>query len=144
MVDWAKTNALLCGLDKKPVRWIVDDCREFVSREIRRGRRYNALIMDPPSYGRGAKGEVWKLEDDLFEFCGLCAEVLSDNPRFVLINSYTTGLTPGALTYIAETVFSSRFGGKAESRELGLKAESTGLYLPAGAACRWVGTRQAH
>ncbi|MDR2606270.1 MAG: class I SAM-dependent methyltransferase [Oscillospiraceae bacterium] len=137
MVERARRNAELSNLADKPIRWIVDDCREFVSREIRRGRRYDAIIMDPPAYGRGAKGEIWKLEDDIFSFCKLCADALSDNPAFVLINSYTTGLSPTVLTYLAESVFSKRFGGTAESRELGLKVQSTGLALPAGASCRW-------
>jgi 23S rRNA (cytosine1962-C5)-methyltransferase len=138
MVDRARTNAHLSGLEDKPVRWIVDDCREFIQREIRRGRRYDAIIMDPPSYGRGAKGEVWKLEDDLYSFCKLCTEILSDDPGFVLINSYTTGLSPAALTYIAESTFNSRFHtARAESRELAIKSENSGLYLPAGASCRW-------
>jgi 23S rRNA (cytosine1962-C5)-methyltransferase len=137
MVSWARENAKTSGLEDKPIRWIVDDCAKFIDREIRRGRRYDAIIMDPPSYGRGPSGEVWKLEDDLYGFVKLCAGILSDDPLFAVINSYTTGLSPSTLTYIAETVFSERFGGKAESRELGLPVTQTGLYLPCGAACRW-------
>ncbi|MBR4703032.1 MAG: class I SAM-dependent methyltransferase [Oscillospiraceae bacterium] len=139
MVAWAKENALLSGLEGRPVRWIVDDCRKFVEKEIRRGKRYDAIIMDPPSYGRGPTGEVWKLEDSLWSFLELCAGVLSDRPLFVLINSYTTGLSPSVLTYLSETVFSARWDGKSESRELGLPVTESGLVLPCGAACRWVG-----
>ena len=137
MVSWARENAKSSGLEEKPIRWIVDDCAKFIDREIRRGRKYDALIMDPPSYGRGPSGEVWKLEDDLFGFVRLCAGVLSDDALFAVINSYTTGLSASTLTYIAETVFSKRFGGKAESRELGLPVTDSGLYLPCGATCRW-------
>lgn len=137
MVSWARENAAASGLSDKPIRWIVDDCVKFLEREIRRGRRYDALIMDPPSYGRGPSGEVWKLEDDLFSFVKLCAGVLSDDPLFVIINSYTTGLSPSTLTYISESVFTKRFGGRSSSDELGLPVTSSGLVLPCGAACRW-------
>lgn len=137
MVSWARENAAASGLSGKPIRWIVDDCVKFLEREIRRGRRYDALIMDPPSYGRGPSGEVWKLEDDLFSFVKLCAGVLSDDPLFVIINSYTTGLSPSTLTYISESVFTKRFGGRSSSDELGLPVTSSGLVLPCGAACRW-------
>ena len=133
MVARARENATASGLDDKPIRWIVDDCAKFVEREIRRSRKYDALIMDPPSYGRGPSGETWKLEDSLYDFLKLCSGVLSDEPLFVLINSYTTGLSPSTLTYIAESVL----GGVAESRELGLPVTSSGLMLPCGAACRW-------
>jgi 23S rRNA (cytosine1962-C5)-methyltransferase len=137
MVSWARENAKSSGLEDRPIRWIVDDCVKFLDREIRRGRRYDALIMDPPSYGRGPSGEVWKLEDDLFSFVRLCAGALSDNPLFVLINSYTTGLSPATLTYISETIFTKRFGGRSISDELGLPVTESGLVLPCGAACRW-------
>lgn len=137
MVSWARENAAASGLSDKPIRWIVDDCVKFLEREIRRGRRYDALIMDPPSYGRGPSGEVWKLEDDLFSFVKLCAGVLSNDPLFVIINSYTTGLSPSTLTYISESVFTKRFGGRSSSDELGLPVTSSGLVLPCGAACRW-------
>lgn len=136
MVQWAKENAVSSGVGDKPVRWIVDDCAKFIAREQRRGHRYDAIIMDPPSYGRGPGGEVWKLENDLVPFVRLCAGVLSDDPLFVLINSYTTGLSASTLTYVAESVFSRRFGGHAESEELGLPVSSSGLYLPCGASCR--------
>ena len=137
MVAWAKENAAASGVADRPVRWIVDDCAKFVEREIRRGRRYDAIIMDPPSYGRGPGGEVWKLEESLWGFVQLVSGVLSDDPLFVIINSYTTGLSPSVLTYISESIFTKRFGGRSESRELGLPVTATGLCLPAGAACRW-------
>ena len=137
MVSWAKENARISGLEDKPIRWIIDDCAKFVEREIRRGKKYDAIIMDPPSYGRGPSGEVWKLENNLFPFVELCAGILSDNPLFVIINSYTTGLSPSTLTYISETVFSGRFGGSSVSDELGLPVTASGLALPCGAACRW-------
>ena len=137
MVAWAKENAAASGVADRPVRWIVDDCAKFVEREIRRGRRYDAIIMDPPSYGRGPGGEVWKLEDSLWGFVSLVSGVLSEDPLFVIINSYTTGLSPSVLTYISESIFTKRFGGRSESRELGLPVTATGLCLPCGAACRW-------
>ena len=137
MVAWAKENAAASGLKDAPIRWIVDDCAKFVEREIRRGRRYDAIIMDPPSYGRGPGGEVWKLEKDLWPFVSLCAGVLSEEPLFVLINSYTTGLSPSVLSYTAESIFTKKFGGRSESRELGLPVTESGLYLPCGASCRW-------
>ena len=137
MVAWGKENAEASGVRDCPIRWIVDDCRKFVEREIRRGRRYDAVIMDPPSYGRGPGGEVWKLEESLFDFVSLTAGVLSDNPLFVLINSYTTGLSASTVGYVAESVFTKKFGGGSESRELGLPVTSTGLVLPCGASCRW-------
>lgn len=137
MVAWAKENAASSGLSEAPIRWIVDDCAKFVEREIRRGRRYDAIIMDPPSYGRGPGGEVWKLEQNLWPFVSLCAGVLSDDPLFVIINSYTTGLSASVLSYVAESIFTKKFGGHSESRELGLPVTDSGLVLPCGAACRW-------
>ncbi len=137
MVNWAKDNASLSGVADGNVRWIVDDCAKFVEREIRRGRRYDAIIMDPPSYGRGPGGELWKLEESLWPFLTLVAGVLSDDPLFVLINSYTTGLSPTVLSYMTQSIFGRKFGGKSESRELGLPVSSNGLYLPCGATCRW-------
>jgi 23S rRNA (cytosine1962-C5)-methyltransferase len=133
MVARARENAKSSGLEDAPIRWIVDDCAKFIEREIRRGRKYDALIMDPPSYGRGPSGEIWKLEDDLYGFVNLCKGILSDNPLFVLINSYTTGLSPMTLTYITRTLL----GGRAESQELGLPVTQSGLILPCGASCRW-------
>ena len=137
MVAWARENARSSGVEDRPIRWIVDDCAKFVEREIRRERKYDAIIMDPPSYGRGPSGEVWRLEDNLYDFVKLCAGVLSDDPLFVIINSYTTGLSASTLTYIAQSVFSPRFGGRAESQELGLPVTDSGLALPCGATCRW-------
>ena len=137
MVSWARENAAASGLTDRPIRWIVEDCRKFVEREIRRGRRYDAIIMDPPSYGRGPSGEIWKLEESLYPFVELCAQVLSDTPEFVIINSYTTGLSPSVLTYMSETIFTKRFGGHSESQELGLPVSASGLALPCGATCRW-------
>ena len=133
MVSRARENANASGLKDKPIRWIVDDCAKFVEREIRRERRYDALIMDPPSYGRGPSGEVWKLEDSLYDFLKLCSGVLSDDPLFVLINSYTTGLSSSVLSYIAQSLL----GGSADSGELGIPVSSSGFALPCGAACRW-------
>lgn len=137
MVSWAKENAKSSGLESAPIRWIVDDCGKFTEREIRREKRYDAIIMDPPSYGRGPGGEVWKLEESLWDFVSLCANVLSDNPLFVIINSYTTGLSPSTLSYISDSVFTKKFGGHSESQELGLPVSDSGLTLPCGAACRW-------
>ncbi|MBQ6540620.1 MAG: class I SAM-dependent methyltransferase [Oscillospiraceae bacterium] len=137
MVQWARENAKASGLEDRPIRWIVDDCAKFVEREIRRGHKYDAIIMDPPSYGRGPSGEIWKLEENLYPFVKLCTGVLSDDPLFVIINSYTTGLSASTLTYIAGSLFTPRFGGRAVSDELGLPVTETGLCLPCGAACRW-------
>jgi len=133
MVSRARENAAASKLEDKPIRWIIDDCAKFVEREIRRGRKYDAIIMDPPSYGRGPSGEVWKLEDSLFDFVKLCSDVLSNTPLFMLINSYTTGLSASTLTYISRSIL----GGAAESHELGLPVTVNGLSLPCGATCRW-------
>ena len=137
MVNWARENARASGLEDRPIRWIVDDCAKFVEREIRRGRRYDAIIMDPPSYGRGPSGEVWKLEENLWPFVELVSGVLSEDPLFVLINSYTTGLAPSVLTYILESIFTKRYGGHTVSDELGLPVSESGLALPCGATGRW-------
>ncbi len=138
MVQWARDNARSSGLEDRPIRWIVDDCGKFVEREIRRGRKYDGIIMDPPSYGRGPSGEVWKLEESLYSFVELVAEVLSDEPLFVILNSYTTGLSPSVLTYILQTIIGKRFGGHTVSDELGLPVAATGLALPCGATGRWI------
>ena len=137
MVAWAKENARSSGLGDAPIRWIVDDCAKFVEREIRRGRQYDAIIMDPPSYGRGPSGEIWKLEQNLFPFVELTSKVLSDDPLFVIINSYTTGLAPSVLGYIMDSIFRPRFGGRSECGELGLPVTDSGLTLPCGATGRW-------
>lgn len=138
MVSWAKENAVLSGLSDAPVRWLVDDCTKFVEREIRRGRSYDAIIMDPPSYGRGPKGEIWKIEDSIYPFIELCTQLISDTPLFVLINSYTTGLQPAVLRYMLSLAFQKRFGGSAEAEEIGLPVTESGLTLPCGASGRWI------
>jgi len=115
----------------------VDDCAKFVEREIRRGKTYDAIIMDPPSYGRGPSGEVWKLEENLYLFVELVSRVLSDDPLFFIINSYTTGLAPSVMRYLTETIVSKKYGGYTSSDELGLPVRDTGLALPCGATCRW-------
>ena len=137
MVNWAKENARSSGLEDAPIRWIVDDCVKFVEREIRRGNHYDAVIMDPPSYGRGPKGEIWKIEDAVYPLVKLCAGLLSEKPLFFLINSYTTGLAPAVLTYMLGTTIVPQFGGSVRSDEIGLPVTSTGLSLPCGAAGRW-------
>ena len=136
MVAWARENAAVSGLAEAPIRWIVDDCVKFVEREIRRGNHYDAIIMDPPSYGRGPKGEIWKIEDNIFPLIELCSQLMSDSPLFFLINSYTTGLQPAVLTYMISTAL-KRFGGKVEASEVGLPVSSNGLVLPCGASGRW-------
>lgn len=141
MVAWAKENAAASGLSDAPIRWIVDDCSKFVEREIRRGRRYDAIIMDPPSYGRGPSGEIWKLENNLYDFVQLCARVLTDEPDFVIINSYTTGLAPSVLSYILGVTVQKFHGGQVECDELGLPVSSSGLVLPCGSAGRWFADR---
>ena len=137
MVTWAKENAKASGLEDAPIRWIVDDCMKFVEREIRRGNHYDAIIMDPPSYGRGPKGEIWKIEEKIHPFIQLCTQVLSEQPLFVLVNSYTTGLAPAVLTYMLASELEPKCGGYVESQEIGLPVERTGLVLPCGAAGRW-------
>ncbi len=137
MVQWARDNAAISGLSDKPVRWIVDDCEKFVAREIRRGRKYDAVIMDPPSYGRGSNGEIWKLEDSVYDLVKLCRDVLSDNPLFFLINSYTTGLSPSVMGYILGSVLTEKFGGSVSFDEIGLPVKSTGMVLPCGSTAIW-------
>lgn len=137
MVNWAKENAQLSGLREKPIRWLVDDCVKFVEREIRRGNHYDGIIMDPPSYGRGPKGEIWKIEEKIYPFIELCTKILSDDPLFFLVNSYTTGLQPAVLSYMLETQVKAKFGGSVNSDEIGLPVSSNGLILPCGASGRW-------
>ena len=137
MVTWAKENAKSSGLSEAPIRYIVDDCVKFVEREIRRGNTYDAIIMDPPSYGRGPKGEIWKIEEAIYPFVQLCTKVLSDNPLFFLINSYTTGLQPAVLAYMMGTELVPRYGGVVNADEIGLPVTSNGLTLPCGASGRW-------
>lgn len=137
MVAWAKENAMASGLADRKVRWIVDDCVKFVQREIRRGNRYDIIIMDPPSYGRGPGGEVWKLEDELYGFVELCSQVLSDDPVMVLLNSYTTGLSASVMQYILSVVIKKKCGGLVSADEIGLPVTDSGLVLPCGASAIW-------
>ena len=137
MVQWAKENAVASGVADRKVRWIVDDCVKFVQREIRRCNKYDIIIMDPPSYGRGPGGEIWKLENEVYSFVELCSQVLSDNPIMVLINSYTTGLSPAVMQYILGALIKPKFGGVVESDEIGLPVTQTGMILPCGASAIW-------
>ena len=137
MVAWAKENAAASSVADRPVRWIVDDCIKFVQREIRRGNKYDIIIMDPPSYGRGPGGEVWKLEDEVYGFVELCTKVLSDDPLMVLINSYTTGLSPAVMQYILGALVVPQFGGEVTGSEIGLPVTRTGMVLPCGASAIW-------
>ena len=135
----AKENAKLSGLESAPIRYIVDDCKKFIEREIRRGNKYDAIIMDPPSYGRGPGGEVWKLEEEIADFIKKASCVLSDTPLFFLVNSYTTGLSPATVGYILNTTLKTRFGGRTELDEIGLKVTQTGEILPCGASSFYIG-----
>ena len=137
MVTWAKENAASSGLAEAPIRYIVDDCVKFVEREIRRGNLYDAVIMDPPSYGRGPKGEIWKIEESIHDFVKLCTGVLKPEPLFFLINSYTTGLQPAVLSYLLGVELQRKFGGVVAADEIGLPVKCNGLVLPCGASGRW-------
>jgi len=137
MVTWAKENAISSGLGEKPIRWLVDDCVKFVEREIRRGNKYDAIIMDPPSYGRGPKGELWKIEESIFPFIKLTSDILSEDALFFLVNSYTTGLQPAVLSYMINLAIVDKFGGNVTANEIGLPVKDTGLVLPCGASGRW-------
>lgn len=139
MVTWAKENAISSGLKDAPIRWLVDDCVKFVEREIRRGNHYDAIIMDPPSYGRGPKGEIWKIEESVYPLIQLCSQILTDNPLFFLINSYTTGLQPTVLSYMISTVLGTA-NGTVTASEIGLPVSSNGLVLPCGASGRYEAT----
>lgn len=138
MVQWAKENAASSGVADRPVRWIVDDCMKFVAREIRRGNKYDIIIMDPPSYGRGPGGEVWKLENEIFGFVKECAKLLSDDALAVLINSYTAGLSPAVMSYIINSVITLHFGGGTSCDEIGLRVSENGLVLPCGSTAVWL------
>lgn len=138
MVTWAKENALSSGLENAPIRWLVDDCVKFVEREIRRGNTYDGIIMDPPSYGRGPKGEIWKIEESVYPFIELCSNLLAEDASFLLINSYTTGLQSSVLTYMLNTAIVSKKGGQVISDEIGLPVSSNKLCLPCGASGRWI------
>lgn len=137
MVQWAKENAKDSAVPEENTRWLVDDCKKFVEREIRRGNLYDAIIMDPPSYGRGPKGEIWKMEDSIYELLLLCSQILKKDALFFLLNSYTTGLQPGVLKYLLESVIKPGRGGKVEADEVGLPVTQSGSVLPCGAAGRW-------
>lgn len=136
MVTWAKENAVSSRLGDAPIRWLVDDCVKFVEREIRRGNHYDAIIMDPPSYGRGPKGEIWKIEESVYPLVQLCSQILTDDPLFFLINSYTTGLQPAVLSYMMHTVL-GKYNGTITAEEIGLPVSSNGLVLPCGASGRF-------
>lgn len=138
MVAWAKENAASSGLADAPVRWLVDDCVKFVEREIRRGNTYDGIIMDPPSYGRGPKGEIWKIDESIYPFIELTAKLLTRDSLFLLVNSYTTGLQPAVLTYLLHTAVVKKLGGQVVSSEIGLPVTASGLVLPCGASGRWM------
>ena len=137
MVAWAKDNAEVSNLSDKPVRWLVDDCVKFVQREQRRGNTYDGIIMDPPSYGRGPGGEVWKLEEQLFGLVNMCMPIMSEDPLFFILNSYTTGLSPSVMEYLIGTIIKKKFGGRISSDEIGLPVTETGLVLPCGSTAIW-------
>lgn len=137
MVTWARENAQASGLEKAPVRWLVDDCVKFVEREIRRENHYDGIIMDPPSYGRGPKGEIWKIEEKIYPLIQLCEKLLSDDPLFFLVNSYTTGLQPAVLSYMLGSAIEKKHGGVVTADEIGLPVSASGLVLPCGASGRW-------
>jgi 23S rRNA (cytosine1962-C5)-methyltransferase len=137
MVQWAKENAAASNLSSKPVRWLVDDCIKFVQRENRRSNKYDAIIMDPPSYGRGPNGEVWKLEEQLYPLVSMCVPILSENPLFFILNSYTTGLSPAVMEYLLGVLLRKKFGGKVSSSEIGLPVTDTGFILPCGSTAIW-------
>ncbi len=137
MVGWAKENAASSGLANAPIRWLVDDCVKFVEREIRRGSKYDGIILDPPSYGRGPKGEIWKIEESIYPFIELTAQILAPDAVFYLLNSYTTGLQPAVLSYLINSVIVKKAGGRVEAAEIGLPVAESGLILPCGACGRW-------
>ena len=142
MTQWARENAASSGLADRPIRWIVDDCKKFVQRELRRGRKYDAIIMDPPSYGRGPSGETWKIEEDVADFIDLTMGLLSDDPLFVLVSSYSTGLAPSVMSYLLGITVGKTHEGYIESQELGLPVTSTGLVLPCGSSARFIGKKK--
>lgn len=137
MTAWARENAAISSMSEMPIRWIVDDCVKFVQRECRRGKKYDGIIMDPPSYGRGPGGEVWKLEEQLFDLVNLCMPLLSNDAKFFMLNSYTTGLSPSVMEYLIGSVICPKLGGSVSSSEIGLRVSSTGLILPCGSTAIW-------
>ena len=141
MVQWAKENAISSGLKDAPIRYIVDDCVKFTEREIRRNHKYDAIIMDPPSYGRGPKGEIWKFEDELYNLVSKTTELLSDNPLFFIVNSYTTGISHTIISNLLTMELKQKFGGEVVSDEIGLPIKASNMVLPCGAATRWFNVR---
>ncbi len=141
MVSWGRENAVDSGLADRPMRWLVDDCGKFVQRELRRGNTYDAILMDPPSYGRGPGGEVWKLEEQIYGLVSECVKLLSDTPLFFLINSYTTGLSPSVMQYILASLMDTKYGGEFSADEIGLPVSASGLVLPCGATAMWHETK---
>ena len=137
MVTWGKENAVASGLAERPMRWLVDDCGKFVQRELRRGNTYDGILMDPPSYGRGPGGEVWKLEEQVYPLVAECVKLLSDNPLFFLINSYTTGLSPSVMQYVLGSLLPKGVGGTLTADEIGLPVTASGMVLPCGATAMW-------
>ena len=137
MVQWAKENAKLSGVEDRSVRWIVDDCFKFVKREIRRGNTYDIIIMDPPSYGRGPNKEVWKLEDSIYDFCDTCSDILNQDSLALFLNSYSTGLSAAVMQYVLASSIGKKWGGKVESDEIGLRVSDSDLILPCGATAIW-------
>ena len=137
MVSWARENAMISGFSESPIRWIVDDCIKFVQRELRRGNKYDGIIMDPPSYGRGPSGEIWKLEDQLFDFIKIAASLLSEDAKFFILNSYTTGLSPSVMGYLLNTIITKNKGGKVSSDEIGLSVTESKFAFPSGATSIW-------
>ncbi len=137
MVTWARENSVVSGVSEQPVRWIVDDCVKFAAREVRRGSRYDAIIMDPPSYGRGPAGEIWRLEDNIFALVETCAQLLSEDALFFMLNSYTAGLSPSVMEYILGVLLKKPLGGRIRADEIGLRASESGLVLPCGSTAIW-------
>ena len=137
MVAWAKDNAVLSGLKEHPIRYIVDDVKKFAERELRRGHKYDAIIMDPPSYGRGPNGEVWKIENEIFDLINLCVKLLSDKPLFFLVNSYTTGLSGSVMKNICKLTVAKKYGGVITADEIGLPVKNSDIVLPCGYSTRW-------
>ena len=137
MTEWAKENMKLCGLENNKIRFIIDDCLKFVEREARRGNKYDVIIMDPPSYGRGPNGELWKFEHNLYNLIQSCMKILSDEPLFFLINAYTTGISSTVLLNILKTTMEAKYGGKVEADEIGLPITDNSLVLPCGIYGRW-------
>ena len=137
MVAWGRENAVLSGLSDRPMRWLVDDCGKFVQRELRRGNTYDGILMDPPSYGRGPSGEVWKLEEQIYPLVAECVKLLSPRPLFFLINSYTTGLSPSVMQYVLGSLMPAGSGGRLEADEIGLPVTDSGLVLPCGSTAVW-------